>query len=137
MKFHMIKVLQFAAVLITLTIANIASTSYAQTKAFTMEQELHRRFPAQLTPSCVFSPDGQWVAIVTIDLGSAIASSQARIDSGIFDNLEGSRIDLVNTLSRERFEISGSGASYAPVWSPKGDRLAFLSTRDGALAVWL
>ncbi len=137
MRRQTITLLQFAPLLITLTIANTASTCNAQTKSFTMERELGRRFPAQLTPTCVFSPDGQWAAIVTIDLGSAVISSHARTASGILDNLEGSRIDLVNTLSGERIEISGSGASYTPVWSPNGDRLAFLSTRDGTLAVWL
>src|SRR5690349_14977932 len=68
-----ITLLRFVPLLMTLA---IASTCYAQTKAFTMEQELGRHFPAQSTPTCVFSPDGQWVAIVTIGLGSAVISSQ-------------------------------------------------------------
>ncbi len=109
----------------------------AQTKTFTLEQELNRRWPTNQTPACAFSPDGQWVAIVTTKLASAQISDESRFKSGIPEGLTGTRIDLVNTISHERIEIAGGSASYGPAWSPTGDRLAFLSTRGGQLAVWV
>src|SRR5262249_55257784 len=111
--------------------------SEAQTKTFTIEQEFARRFPADSTSTCTFSPDGQWVAIVTTSLGAALISNQERIESGIEGGLEGSKVELVSTASGERVEVNKAGCSFGPVWSPGGDRLAFVSTQDGRPAVWV
>ncbi len=67
--------------------------------------------------SPVWSPDGQWLAVVTYDDGTAI--------------------DILDASWTQRRRLDGGrGIAGAPSWSPDGSRLAFARWTHGANDIW-
>lgn len=70
------------------------------------------------------SPDGKWVAytVTTPDLAA---------------NRNASNIWVIGTQGGAATQLTRSGHDSAAVWSPDGQSLAYLSTRDGASQIYL
>jgi len=89
-----------------------------------------------------FSPDGQWVAYVLKDERRApIAKDERHMsfdESGAIHTLLGCDIWITNTRTGESKNVTNSeGTSWAPLWSPDGKYLAFVSDRSGQTNLWL
>ena len=75
--------------------------------------------------SCSWSPDGRWIACVSLNPGSVRPGSQ-------FGNLAPSEIILVPAAGGEPVRLVEPRAfNQSPIWSPDGRSLFFLSNRDG------
>jgi dipeptidyl aminopeptidase/acylaminoacyl peptidase len=71
------------------------------------------------------SPDGKWVAY-TVTTPS------------LKDNRGFARIWLVDVATgRSRQLTQGPGSDFSPRWSPDGQTLAFISTRQGGPQIWV
>ncbi len=70
------------------------------------------------------SPDGQWIAYV-----------QVTIDR--MDNAYKRSIWLISTAGGKPLQITRSGKDYEPRWSPDGNMLAFVSSRDKKPQIYL
>lgn len=84
----------------------------------------------------VWSPDGQWVALVGRDEGQVFGCSVKRDpppDSEIC-RYEGAAIYIENILTGE---VRRLAPGIEPVWSPDGSMLAFLSRQSGTPEVWV
>ncbi len=86
------------------------------------------------------SPDGNWIAYTVQDFRRQVEP----YPSGRFSGLAGlptalaCDLWLVATSGGEPRNLTkGVGTNYKPVWSPDGQSLAFISTRDGAARLWV
>ncbi len=70
------------------------------------------------------SPDGRWIAYVQVTVD--------KLDNGYKRN-----IWLVPTSGGEPFQLTRSGKDTQPRWSPNGDTLAFVSSRDDKPQIYL
>lgn len=89
------------------------------------------------------SPDGRWVAFTSED--------SSRYNPGTDENPYFTRSGVTRALGRRKMEVwvsntntrelrnlsADQGSSWAPVWSPDGQRLAFYTDRDGQANVWV
>ena len=113
---------------------------------FDLEQWLGRREPAYMVPLTV-SADGKWLAVTMCGLvreGATNAVSQPK-EAGMFEaaseDLAGSEVFIVE---RETGQVTRPfhlfAASYSPVWSPSGRKLALAiqdsPTRLPRIAIW-
>jgi dipeptidyl aminopeptidase/acylaminoacyl peptidase len=111
---------------LTLGLAARAPLGYAQDKqqsakhpiTFDDLERLGRVSESQI------SPDGKWVAykVTTPDLAA---------------NRNASNIWVIGTQGGAATQLTRSGHDSAAVWSPDGQTLAFLSTRDGIAQIYL
>jgi len=89
-----------------------------------------------------YSPDGEWIAH-TIATGETIPrdSLSDQFAATGFSFAEGdSRMEatLTNTRTGEVIRLgSSASASWAPTWSPDGQRVAFYSDEGGEAGVWI
>ncbi len=88
------------------------------------------------------SPDGEWIAHTIEGDGTIPRDSVSRRYSATgFPFAEGdSRMEatLSNTRTAEVIRLGdASSASWAPVWSPDGNRVAFYSDEGGEAGVWI
>ena len=96
--------------------------------------------PAWRVPLSV-SADGQTVAYCLMQ-GSRkqpmLATDHYRSETGVFAESIGTDIWVADSQTGEATNLTGGkGSNFAPVWSPKGRRLSFLSDRDGAVRLWI
>jgi dipeptidyl aminopeptidase/acylaminoacyl peptidase len=88
------------------------------------------------------SPDGQWIAhtVESVDRVPRDTLSRAYSASG-FPFAEGdARMEatLTNTKTGEAIRLGGAtSASWGPVWSPDGRRVAFYSDEGGEAGIWV
>ena len=88
------------------------------------------------------SPDGQWVAFTSNKVRRAPNPEGGRYSrltaSGVPVNFVGSDVWIANTATSEARNLTqGQGTNWDPVWSPKGDYLAFNSDRSGESHLWV
>jgi dipeptidyl aminopeptidase/acylaminoacyl peptidase len=86
--------------------------------------------------------DGKFVAFALRDpIRAAVrdpGGSQYFSSTGVPRGHGGTDIWVTEVLSAQSRNLTqGRGSNWAPVWSPDGRTLAFLSDRDGAVRVWL
>lgn len=67
-----------------------------------------------------------------------LSEDHYRSRTGVFAESIGNDVWLADVeASSARNLTQGKGSSFAPVWSPDGKRLAFVSDRDGATRLWI
>jgi Tol biopolymer transport system component len=76
-------------------------------------------FSLEVASDPQISPDGRWVAYVR--RSGDIMTDRFRPSIWLIDNNNG----------RQRPLVAGTGAHSQPVWSPDGDRLAYISSAEG------
>ncbi len=80
--------------------------------------------------SCSWSPNGRWIACATLNGNAVIPGVQ-------FGNLAPSAVALVPASGGDPIRIVEPHAfNQSPVWAPGGDRLYFVSDRDGTRDVY-
>jgi dipeptidyl aminopeptidase/acylaminoacyl peptidase len=86
------------------------------------------------------SQDGQRVAYCVMQPSRKqpmLAEKYYRSQSGVFAESVGTDIYLADAQGSLSNLTQGQGSNFAPVFSPDGRRLAFVSDRDGATRLWL
>ena len=81
-----------------------------------------------------FSSDGKWLAYLAKEEGNATsADPESGIRAGVPPGLTGTDIYISNVeTGQTRNLTNGKGSNWLPSWSPDGQRIAFLSDRDGS-----
>lgn len=84
----------------------------------------------------------EWIRLSTVDAprispdGRFVAYLVQEVDEN--DDTYEREIWIASTETGERFQLTDAkGSSWSPQWSPNGDRLAFLSTREGGPQVYM
>jgi dipeptidyl aminopeptidase/acylaminoacyl peptidase len=88
-----------------------------------------------------FSPDGEWIAH-TIETDETVprGSSSRYADTGFPFSEGNARMEATLSSTYDDREIrlgSADAASWAAVWSPAGDRVAFYSDEGGEAGLWI
>jgi dipeptidyl aminopeptidase/acylaminoacyl peptidase len=87
------------------------------------------------------SPDGQRVAYCLMQPSRKqpmLESDHYRSQTGVFAETIGTDVWVGDPGTLKVSNLTGGrGSNFAPVWSPDGKRLAFVSDRDGLARVWL
>ena len=88
------------------------------------------------------SPDRRWVAYTLTDSRRRQPTKDERYldfsPTGVPIYMVGCDVWVTNTESGESINLTeGRGSSWAPVWSPDGNYLAFYSDRGGKAQVWV
>src|SRR5579872_2524464 len=122
-------------------VASFAQPAYKKAKPLPIQQTLGARYFVSYLPIDL-SPDGRWVAFTCNHARQAANGQGVRYSrltpTGIPVNFVGSDIWIAYTRTGEAQNITnGKGTNWAPVWSPKGDYLAFNSDRSGESHLWL
>lgn len=89
-----------------------------------------------------FSPDGRWLAhtVATNErvARDSIASAYTATGVTLADGDARMEATVTNTSTGERIRLgAGGSSSWAPVWSPDGNRIAFYSDEDGEAGLWI
>jgi dipeptidyl aminopeptidase/acylaminoacyl peptidase len=126
----------FLALLLTAGVLNAQSV-----EPLSVEDAISTRSFTVITPVDL-SPDGRIVAYTLQDprrLRTAKDERHVRItETGASFLVRGSDIWLSDVVTGKAVNLTnGVGASWAPVWSPDSNYLAFYSDRDGATRVWV
>jgi dipeptidyl aminopeptidase/acylaminoacyl peptidase len=115
------------------------------------DARLHEPLPLQVVVSVHghngrspihFSPDGQWIAhtVTTDETVPRDARAMLYSPTGVPFGEGDSRMEatLTHTRTGEKIRLGGpGGTSWAPVWSPDGERVAFYSDQDGEAGLWI
>jgi dipeptidyl aminopeptidase/acylaminoacyl peptidase len=86
------------------------------------------------------SPDGEWLAHTVSRAERLPRATPAFSDTGKPFGEGGSRMQasLTHVRTGEVVRLGGAaGSSWAPVWSPDGERVAFYADDDGEAGVWI
>jgi dipeptidyl aminopeptidase/acylaminoacyl peptidase len=88
-----------------------------------------------------FSPDGAWLAH-TIDTADRLTRGPSRVYTAtgvpLFEGDARPEATLSSTDGRRQIRLGDAeSSSWAPVWSPRGDRVAFFSDADGVAGLWI
>jgi dipeptidyl aminopeptidase/acylaminoacyl peptidase len=85
-------------------------------------------------PWVTFSPDGEWLAFPARYEGTKLSADRDSFArTGVALGLAGSDIYISNVETGQTKNLTnGKGSNWLPSWSPDGQRLAFLSDRDGS-----
>jgi len=112
-------------------------------KAYSPEEELGRlRIWANRIAPIALSPSGESIAMVVSDREAADFDASKLNLSDLATSLttlrRGLDIWTVNAASGALKRLTnGRSSNWSPAWSPTGDRLAFLSDRDGSIGIWI
>jgi dipeptidyl aminopeptidase/acylaminoacyl peptidase len=81
-----------------------------------------------------FSPDGKWLAYMAKEEGNATSADyESGVRTGVPPGLTGTDIYISNVETGQTKNLTnGKGSNWLPSWSPDGQRVAFLSDRDGS-----
>ncbi len=84
------------------------------------------------------SPNGEWVAYTYFTDDTLPGWIYSNTGVPDFDGSRRMAAELRNTRSGETIALGDShSSSWAPIWSPDGNRLAFYSDEDGEAAPWI
>jgi dipeptidyl aminopeptidase/acylaminoacyl peptidase len=99
---------------------------------------LTREFPRNSVPFA-YSPDGKWLAFVVCrqdEVDGLDSGTYRHLATGIPRDVRGCAVNLKDRHSGATRVIS-SGNSYGPVWSAKGNDLAYYSDEGGVARLWI
>jgi dipeptidyl aminopeptidase/acylaminoacyl peptidase len=109
------------------------SSSAEDSRALPIEAALATHSFLDLSP-VVFSPNGEWLAYAASDNRRVQTENEdAETMSGAPSFARGADIYLLKLATGEATNLTGGeGGNWQPAWSPNGQYLAFLSSRDGS-----
>lgn len=108
-------------------------------RPLTLPEVVDAREPGWRSP-LTMSSDGRRVAFCVMQPSRKqpmLSEEFFRSKSGVFGESVGNDIYIAELDGRVFNLTEGQGTSYAPVWSPDGRKLAFISDRDGAARLWI
>jgi len=80
-----------------------------------------------------YSPDGKMIAYTGNFTERALGNNY---DPSQFTNSR-SQIFVMNSGGSGKKQLTNSGENFDPAWSPDGQKIAFISNRNGSLELWL
>lgn len=96
-----------------------------------------KRFPNLSGP--LLCADGRWLAYSLLDHRKRELQSRATHETGAPSSVIGSSVFIANLKTGYSINLTEgwTGSSWAPVWSPNGERVAFFSDRTGHVSLWV